>query len=68
MFDTQYYILVRSPHFERVFNWVFDNDVPYELHANRIRFRPHSEQLLVQFLLQYADHCSTVEDPYPSVF
>ncbi len=65
---TQYYILVRSPHFARVFNWIFDNSVPYELHANRIRFRPHSETLLVQFLLQYRDHCELVELPYPSHF
>ncbi len=65
---TQYYILIRSPHFNTVFNWVFDNNIPYELHANRLRFRPHSETLLVQFLLQYADYCARVESPYPTVF
>jgi hypothetical protein len=68
MLDTQYYILVRSPHFNTVFNWVIDCDIPYELHANRLRFRPHSETLLLQFLLQYLDYCSTVESPYPSHF
>lgn len=68
MFDQQYYILIRDPHFNRVFNWIWDNQVPHELHANRLRFRPHSEQLLLQFLLQYVDHCATVELPYPSVF
>ena len=67
-FSTQYFILVQSPHFNDVFNWVFDRDVPYELHANRIRFRPHSEQVLVEFALRYRDHCSTVEEPYPSHF
>ncbi len=68
MLSTQYYILIKDIHFNPVFNWVIDNDIPYELHANRLRFRPHSEQLLVQFLLQYSDHCTSVELPYPSVF
>jgi hypothetical protein len=68
MFTQQYYILVRSPYFERVFNWIFDHDIPYELHANRIRFRPHTSELLLEFLLRYESHCSTVESPYPSVF
>lgn len=68
MLDKQYYILVRDPMFNRVATWVWDNDIPNELHANRMRFRPHSEALLVQFFLQWAPHCPTVEPPYSTVF
>lgn len=65
---AQYYCLIRTPHFERVFNWVLDNSIPYELHANRLRFRPHSDSLLLQYHLQYSDLCAPVELPYPTEF
>lgn len=52
----------------RVLAWIQDNAIPHEIHANRIRFRPHTQQLLVQYYLQYSAHCYPVEPPYPSVF
>lgn len=64
----QYYILIQTPCVSRVLAWLQDNDIPHEIHANRIRFRPHTEQLLVQYHLQWADSCAPVELPYPSLF
>ena len=52
----------------RVLAWIQDNDIPHEIHAQRIRFRPHTEQLLVQYHLQFAHLCYAVDQPYPSVF
>ncbi len=68
MLDQQYYILTSSPHLSRVLAWIQDNRIPHEIHANRIRFRPHSETLALQYYLQYSELCSSVEQPYPSVF
>ena len=68
MFDLQYYILTRHNEFPRVFKWVSDNQIPCEIHANRLRFRPHTKPLLVEFFLRYADLCPTVETPYPTEF
>ena len=68
MLDQQYYILTQSPQLSRILAWIMDNDIPHEIHANRVRFRPHSEQLALQYYLQWSEHCFTVEPPYPSVF
>ena len=64
----QYYILVRDANFKPVAEWVVTNNIPHELHLNRLRFRPNSSQLLVEFYLQYQDLCAPVELPYPSEF
>ena len=66
--NQQYYILTSSPQLGRVVEWIKDNSIPYEVHLNRIRFRPHSEQLLVQYHLQWEHLCAAVERPYPSDF
>lgn len=66
--DTQYYILTSNPHLSRILAWIQDSEIPHEIHLNRVRFRPHTEQLLVQYHLQYSLYCSTVESPYPSHF
>lgn len=64
----QYAVNLQQPHFYRVFDWVLANGVPYELHAARLRFRPHSERLLVEYHLQWATICYPVGEPYPTVF
>lgn len=66
--NTQYYILTRDPQTSSVLAWIQDNEIPHEIHANRIRFRPHTERLALEFALQYMDYCHSVEQPYPSVF
>lgn len=68
MLDTQYYILTTNPQLSRVLQWIQDAEIPHEIHLNRVRFRPHSTQLLLQYHLQYSDSCAPVEEPYPSVF
>lgn len=52
----------------RVLAWIQDNAIPYEIHAARIRFRPHTEQLLLEYYLRWEQYCYTVDQPYPSVF
>lgn len=64
----QYAVAVQDPNFVTVFNWVVDHKIPYELHAARLRFRPHTELLRTQFYLQYLDLCYPVQEPYPTVF
>ena len=54
--------------FELVYNWILDNKIPHELHAARVRFRPHTALLRTQFYLQYSHLCYTVDEPYPTVF
>ncbi len=66
--QRQWAIAVQDPNFNRVACWIWDNNIPYELHAARIRFRPHSDTIRTQFYLQYMQYCYTVEEPYPSVF
>lgn len=66
--QRQWAIRVQDPNFNRVAVWVWDNNVPHELHANRIRFRPHTDTVRTQFYLQYADLCYPVDEPYPTVF
>ena len=66
--NTQYYILIGHPNLYSILAWIQDNDIPHEIHANRIRFRPHTERLALEFALQYMDSCSSVEHPYPTVF
>ena len=52
----------------RVLAWIQDNAIPHEIHANRVRFRPHTPELLLQYYLQYSEHCRPVDQPYPTVF
>lgn len=66
--DRQWAISIQDPNCSLMLNWVIDNKIPYELHAARIRFRPHTEVLRTQFYLQYVEHCYPVEEPYPTVF
>lgn len=69
---TQYAIQVlgiaQRQELYRVLAWIQDNEIPHEIHAARIRFRPHTEKLLLQYHLQYAQFCTEVDLPYPSVF
>ena len=67
-YTKQYYILTQDPLFRRVLIWVLESDIPHELHINRLRFRPHSDTVLLEFYLQYRDVCEAVESPYPTVF
>lgn len=52
----------------RVLAWIQDNNIPHEIHAARIRFRPHTEALLLEYYLRWAELCRPVEQPYPSLF
>ena len=52
----------------RILAWIQDNSIPHEIRAARIRFRPHTEHLLLQYYLQYSEYCYPVEQPYPTVF
>lgn len=66
--QRQYAISTQDTNFNSVFNWVLDNDIPYELHLARVRFRPHLDTLRTQYYLQYSEMCYAVEPPYPTVF
>jgi len=56
----QHYILTMHPHSKEVFEWIFHNDIQFEVHLNRTRFWV-PEDLYTEFYLWYADSCPPVD-------
>jgi hypothetical protein len=59
---VEHYVLTMHPHAREVLIWVFDNNLPLEVHLNRTRFWvPRDSSLNTYFHLWLADYCGTVD-------
>jgi hypothetical protein len=60
--STEYYILTLHPKAREVFIWIFDNNLPVEVHLNRTRFWvPDDSSLNTYFQLWLRDSCGRVD-------
>jgi len=60
--SREYYVLTQHPRAQQVFEWIWENDLQYEVHLNRIRFWvPIDSSLNTYFQLWLKDSCGTVD-------
>jgi hypothetical protein len=57
----EHYILNMHPDSKEVFEWIFRNNIHFEVHLNRTRFSV-PEDLYTEFYLWYMDSCPRVLD------
>jgi hypothetical protein len=58
----QYYVLNMDPRAREVCNWIFRNNIRFEVHLNRTRFWVPSGAVLTEFLLRFSLCCPRVDE------
>jgi hypothetical protein len=58
----EYYVLTASPYLKKVYAFIQQHDLSYEVHLNRTRFWINTDsESFTEFALRWADHCPPVE-------